>query len=156
MAALMNEPLYTVEILRLAASIPHLRSLEDAGGRAELRSPTCGSTVSVEVRLDAGGRVIELGQQVQACAFGQASAALMGAQAIGMHGSQVGQALTEFSAWLDGSRGDPGSWPGLEALVPARSRHARHGAMLLPLRALLAAIENAEAKAGAAAAGRGE
>lgn len=155
MAALMNEPLYTIEILQLAASIPHLGPLHNADGSAELRSPTCGSTVAVEVKLDADGRVVALGQQVQACAFGQASAALMGAQAIGVHGSEAGRALADFSAWLDGSRGDPGKWPGLEALAPARSRHARHGAMLLPFRALLAAIENAEAKAGSATATSG-
>lgn len=147
MAAPVNEPLYTVEILRLAASIPHLGLLQDSQGTAELRSPTCGSTVSVDVRLDAAGRVIELGQQVQACAFGQASAALMGANVIGVQGAQVEQSLAEFAAWLDGSRGDPGNWPGLEVLAPARSRHARHGAMLLPFRALLAAIENVEATA---------
>lgn len=152
----MNQPLYTTEILRLATSIPHLGRLDKPQGKAELRSPTCGSTLSVEVNLDVDGRVVALGQQVQACAFGQASAALMGAQAIGMHGSQVGQALAEFAAWLDGSRSEPGNWPGLEVLAPARSRHARHGAMLLPFRALLAAIENAEARAGSVAARRGE
>lgn len=152
----MNQPLYTTEILRLAASIPHLGRLDEAEGKAELRSPTCGSTVSVEVRLDGDGRVVALGQQVQACAFGQASAALMGAHAIGVQGAMVEQALAEFSAWLDGSRGDPGNWPGLEVLAPARSRHARHGAMLLPFRALLAAIEEVEARVGSVAAPRGE
>ena len=151
----MNQPLYTTEILRLAASIPHLGELDEAEGKAELRSPTCGSTVSVEVKLDAAGRVVALGQQVQACAFGQASAALMGAHAIGVQGSEAKRALAEFSAWLDGSRGDPGFWPGLGALEPARSRQARHGAMLLPFRALLAAVEEAEAKAGPRIAARG-
>lgn len=139
----MNEPLYTVEILRLAASIPHLRPLQNAGGSAELRSPTCGSTVSVEVKLDANGQVVALGQQVQACAFGQASAALMGAHAIGVHAGEIEKALAEFAAWLDGSRENPGAWPGLEALAPARPRRARHSAMLLPFRALLTAVRNA-------------
>lgn len=150
----MNQPLYTTEILRLAASIPHLGELDEAEGKAEVRSPTCGSTVSVGVKLDGDGRVVALGQQVQACAFGQASAALMGAHAIGVQVAEAGQALTEFSAWLKGSRGDPGSWPGLGALEPARSRQARHGAMLLPFRALLAAIEDAQAHVGSAAASR--
>ena len=36
-----------------------------------------------------------------------------------------------------------GDWPGLDALAPARSRKSRHGAILLPFRALLAAIEAA-------------
>ena len=33
------------------------------------------------------------------------------------------------------------AWPGLAVLDPARSRTGRHGAILLPFRALLAAIE---------------
>lgn len=142
----MNEPLYTVEILRLAASIPHFRTIESAGGKAEVRSPTCGSIVRVQVALDEDGRVAALGQQVEACAFGQASAALMGSHAVGSEESEVRAALAELAAWLDGERDDPGNWPGLDALAPARSRRARHGAMLLPFRALLAAIESAQAK----------
>ena len=140
----MNEPLYTVEILRLAASIPHLNYLDDPHGKAEVRSPTCGSVVTVEVRLDERGRVKALGQHVEACAFGQASAALMGAHAIGCEAPEVRQALSDFASWLDGTRVNPGDWPGLDALEPARPRRARHGAMLLPFRGLLAAIEDAQ------------
>ena len=146
MAKGVNQPLYTVEILRLAASIPHLGPLESPEGKAEVRSPTCGSKVAVEVKLGEDGCVAELGQFVQACAFGQASAALMGNHALGCTASDVSEALTAFSAWLDGGRDDPGAWPGLGALSPARSRRARHGAMLLPFRALLAAIEDAQGR----------
>ncbi len=141
----MSEPLYTIEILRLAASIPHLGRLEEAHGQAELRSPTCGSIVSVGVTLDEAGRVAALGQQVQACAFGQAAASLMGAHAIGRSSAEIDAALADFTAWLEGSKENPGSWPGLEALAPARSRRGRHGAMLLPFRALLGAINGATA-----------
>lgn len=139
----MTEPLYTVDILRLAASIPHLGHLHGAEGQAEVRSPTCGSVVSVEVSLDDDGRVAALGQQVQACAFGQASAALMGAHAIGRSAGEVEAALADFESWLGGSRDDSGHWPGLEVLAPARPRRARHGAMLLPFRALQSAIQAA-------------
>ena len=139
----MNQPLYTVEILRLAASIPHLGPLDGAHGEAKVRSPTCGSLVSVQVTLDEDGRVTKLGQQVQACAFGQASAALMGAHAVGRRAEEIEKALTEVDDWLEGLRDDPGAWPGLDALAPARSRRARHGAMLLPFRALLAATKAA-------------
>lgn len=142
----MNQPLYTIEILRLAASIPHLRRLEDPHGSAEVRSLTCGSTVAAQVRLDEQGRVAGFGQQVEACAFGQASAALVGAQAIGRNAVEVADAASQFASWLDGARDDPGYWPGLTTLAPARSRTGRHGAMLLPFRALLAAIQEAEAR----------
>lgn len=144
MATSVNQPLYTVEILRLAASIPHLGKLSEPHGSTEVRSPTCGSTVSVEVRLDEHGCVAELAQQVEACAFGQASAALMGQHALGRQAPEVEAALLDFTAWLEGSRDDPGSWPGLAALAPARTRRARHGAMLLPFRGLLAAIRDAQ------------
>ena len=146
MAEGVNRPLYTVEILRLAASIPHLSPLAAPSGRAELRSPTCGSSIAVDVELDENGRVLALGQQVQACAFGQASAALMGNHAIGRDVSAVREAVDALADWLAGSREDVGAWPGLEALAPARSRRARHGAILLPFRALLSAIEDAQAK----------
>ena len=146
MAAGVNRPLYTVEILRLAASIPHLAELNDAQGSAEVRSPTCGSKVLVQVRLDADGRVAALGQEVEACAFGQASAALMGAHAIGRRAEEIEQAIADFTGWLNGAREHPGDWPGLAALAPARTRSARHGAMLLPFRGLLAAIRDAEAQ----------
>ena len=144
MAKGVNEPLYTIEILRLAASIPHLSPLESPQGRAEVRSPTCGSKVSAEVVLDDAGRVLGFSQEVEACAFGQASAAILGGNAIERTAPEVEKALAELTAWLEQDRDDPGSWPGLDALAPARARQARHGAMLLPFRALLAAIRDAE------------
>jgi NifU-like protein involved in Fe-S cluster formation len=137
----MNEPLYTTEILRLAASLREPCELEREDGRAELRSPTCGSRVTVAVQLDEAGRIASVSQQVHACAFGQASAALLERSALDRRHEDVAAALVALSAWLAGEREDAGEWPGLEALAPARERSARHGAILLPFRALLAAIE---------------
>ncbi|HEX6740773.1 MAG TPA: iron-sulfur cluster assembly scaffold protein [Sphingomicrobium sp.] len=137
----MNAPLYTTEILRLAASLGEPRQLDREDGRAELRSPTCGSRVATAVQVDHEGRVAALSQQVHACAFGQASAALLERSALGRSREEVEQALTDLAGWLGGGGVEPG-W-GLAALVPARSRRSRHGAILLPFRALLAAIESA-------------
>ena len=49
-----------------------------------------------------------------------------------------------MSDWLAGNREEPGDWQGLATLAPARSRKSRHGAILLPFRALLAAINAAK------------
>jgi NifU-like protein involved in Fe-S cluster formation len=98
--------------------------------------------VRTEVQLDADGTVATVSQQVRACAFGQASAALVARDAHGKSREDIAEALAALSAWLDGTRNDPGGW-GLEALAPARSRTSRHGAILLPFRALLAALESA-------------
>ena len=139
----MNAPLYTTEILRLAASLPAPRQLDRVDGVSEQRSPTCGSTLRLEVQLDEQGRIEEVSQEVHACAFGQASASLLAASAQGRSSEQVTEALTELESWLSGGSDDPGSWPGLDALAPARSRRSRHGAILLPFRALAAAMMGA-------------
>lgn len=140
----MNAPLYTPDILRLAASLPEPRPLDRVDASASERSPTCGSTVTLDVTLGPNGRIAALSQQVHACAFGQASAALVAAGAPGRDAAEVRNALDQLTAWLAGDRSDPPDWPGFEALAPARSRKSRHGAILLPLRALAAAIGRAK------------
>lgn len=140
----MNRPLYTTEILRLAASLPEPVKLPRVDGSASERSPTCGSSIAVEVQLDAQGRLMALSQQVQACAFGQASAALVSKSAAGRDRAEVRAALGQLEAWLGGASDDPPDWAEFDALAPARSRRSRHGAILLPLRALLAAMDGTE------------
>jgi NifU-like protein involved in Fe-S cluster formation len=139
----MNAPLYTTDILRLAASLNEPRALDREDGCAEVRSPTCGSRIMLTVQLNEDRRVAAISQKVHACAFGQASSAIMERGAIGREHEDVANAMMALSAWLAGECEDSGEWPGLADLAPARSRRARHGAILLPFRALLAAIEAA-------------
>lgn len=140
----MNAPLYTTEILRLAASLGEPKPLERMDGRAELRSPTCGSRIDVAVQLDAERRLERVAMRVHACAFGQASAALVDQHCIGRSHDEVAAALIALSRWLAGEQEEAGDWEGLATLAPARKRKGRHGAILLPLRALLAAMESAQ------------
>ena len=95
--------------------------------------------MTTEVMLD-GGKLAGLSQSLQACAFGQASAALLESGALGRSASEVAQTLDHLGGWLEGRRENPGDWPGLNELAPARSKSGRHGAILLPFRALLAAM----------------
>jgi NifU-like protein involved in Fe-S cluster formation len=139
----MNAPLYTTDILRLAASLSEPRELDREDGSAELRSPTCGSRITVAVQLDGERRVELVSQQVHACAFGQASAALVEKHAIGRSHDEIADALVMLSRWLAKEQDEAGDWPGIDTLAPARPRKSRHGAILLPFRALLAAIETA-------------
>jgi len=139
----MKEPPYTREILRLAASIPYLERFDQLDGATERRSPTCGSRMRVAVELDWASRVRIFRQAVEACAYGQATAALVGGHAVGRSADEVRDALTELEAWLAGGGAIPTAWPGLDVLEPARTRKGRHGAILLPFRTLLAAIEEA-------------
>jgi NifU-like protein involved in Fe-S cluster formation len=139
----MSTPLYTTDILRLAASLGEPRQLDREDGCAQLRSPTCGSRISMTVQLDAERRIERLSMHVHACAFGQASAALVERHSRGRTHDEVSEAMLSLSRWLASEHDDDSGWPGIAVLEPARSRRGRHGAILLPFRALLAAIEAA-------------
>jgi len=138
--------LYSREILRLAASIPNHSRLADAEASAEKRAPVCGSRVVVDVMTDAEGRVSALGQEVHACALGQASAALMGAHVIGRTSAELTEARHALAAYLAGTRDDPGDWPGLSVFADARRFTARHGAILLPFEAAAEATAKVPAR----------
>jgi NifU-like protein involved in Fe-S cluster formation len=138
----MNAPLYTTEILRLAASLAAPHELEREDGKSAVRSPTCGSRMQTIVQVNSDGRVKALSQTVLACAFGQASAALLEQSALGRSRDELQMAVMELQEWFDGADAVP-AWPGIAALKPARSRKSRHGAILLPFRALLAAMDAA-------------
>ncbi|MDB5698211.1 MAG: NifU-like protein [Alphaproteobacteria bacterium] len=141
--AAVTTALYNRDILRLAASIPHHARLAEAQASVEKRSPVCGSRVIVDVMLDAEGRIAELGQKVNACALGQASASLMGAHAVGRGGGELADARDALAAFLSGERDDPGSWPGLDIFREARPYKARHASILLAFEAVAEAAKQA-------------
>ena len=139
----MSAPLYNTDILRLATSIPHHSRLADPQASVERRSATCGSRVTVDVRMDDAGRVADLGLEVRACALGQASAALMAAHAIGQDADALGQARDQLSAFLAGASEDLDFWPGLAVLAAARDYPARHASITLSFDAVAQAAADA-------------
>jgi len=142
----MSTTLYNAEILRLAANVPHAGRLADPAGMSEKRSPVCGSRVTVDVTLDEAGRVVAIAQEVRACALGQASASLMGAEALGRSADELESARDALTAWLSGERDDPGAWPGLAIFAPARPHKARHASIRLAFEAAAEAARMAEAR----------
>lgn len=139
----MNAPLYNTQILRLAASIPFHERLADPMASVEKRSPVCGSRVTVDVDLDAAGRVSAIGMVVHACALGQASASLMGAHAVGRTLGELEAARDALTAWLAGERETPPDWPGLDIFTPALPHSARHPSIRLGFEAVAEAARDA-------------
>ncbi len=144
----MNAPLYNTEILRLAATIPFADRLDAPMATVEKRSPVCGSRVTVDVNVDAEGRVTEIGMLVRACALGQASSSLMAAHAIGKTADDFAMTHAALADWLTGGEAAP-DWPGLDIFEPARPHSARHASIRL-------AFEAAAEAAAIAATARGE
>lgn len=136
--------LYSGRILALAADIPHLDRLENPDATVKKRSPLCGSTVTVDVKMQ-DGKVTDYGQDVKACALGQASASVVGSAIVGATRAQVETARNQLSAMLkkDGPAPDA-PFDGLEVLMPARDYKNRHASILLALEATAEAMEKAE------------
>ena len=138
-----EKPPYTREILRLAASIPYLEPFEELEGATERRSPTCGSRMR-----DGGGA--RLGRPRGAAPAGGGGLRLWpghgGTDGRSRDGAKRGRGwhgACRLGGWLAGKGDVPASWPGLEAASRRVLRgKARHGAILLPFRTLLAAIED--------------
>lgn len=136
--------LYSTQILALAADIPHHERLENPDATVKKRSPLCGSTVTVDVKVK-DGRIADFGQDVKACALGQASASVVGRNIIGCTREQVEKARDQLRAMLkeNGPVPEP-PFDGLEVLLPARDYKNRHASILLALEATAEAMEKAE------------
>lgn len=135
--------LYSNRILGLAADIPHQHRLDGADATAKKRSPLCGSTVTVDIKVK-DGRVSDFGQDVKACALGQAAAAVTGGAIIGRTLDEVRAARDALRAMLkDGGPVPAEPFDGFEVLVPARDYKNRHASILLSLEASVEAMEQA-------------
>ncbi|MBV6633922.1 MAG: iron-sulfur cluster assembly scaffold protein [Alphaproteobacteria bacterium] len=134
--------LYSRQILDLAASIDRTDPLTDADASARVTSPVCGSRIEVSLNLT-NGRISDYGQKLQACALGQASAAIMARHVIGSDRVAVEAALDDLDGILAGKAdADQMDWPELALLAPVHEFPARHGAVRLPFLATLKALDS--------------
>lgn len=141
----MSDQLYNTRILRLAASIPHQERLTSPQASVVKVSPLCGSRITVDLDL-ADGRVSRFGQDVRACALGQAAAAIVGAQVIGQRPEDLSAARDALRAYLKADGAPPAPpWSELALFEPARPHKSRHGSILLALDAAAEAAAQAAA-----------
>lgn len=138
--------LYSGRILALAADIPHHVRLDAPQASVRKRSPLCGSTVTVDLDLS-GGRVSRFGQDVKACALGQAAAAVVGGAALGRTPAELAAAAQALEAMLKSGGPAPAApFDGFEALLPARDFRNRHASILLAIQAAAEAAAQAQAR----------
>jgi NifU-like protein involved in Fe-S cluster formation len=140
----MLNDIYTRRILELAANIPRLGRLKDADASATARSKLCGSTVTVDLKLD-GDVVTDFAHDVKACALGQASSSIMGRHVVGSTIGELRAVRDEASLMLK-ANGEPptGKWSDMEALEPVREIKARHASILLTFDAVVDALDQIE------------
>ncbi|MBO9698200.1 MAG: iron-sulfur cluster assembly scaffold protein [Sphingopyxis sp.] len=142
----MSAPLYNRDILALAVATSEYLPLAGARHRASKRAPLCGSAIILDLDTDEAGLVTRVGLHVEACALGQASAALLARHAAGRGLAEIRAARDGIASWFAGGEARP-DWPGFDLLAAARDYPARHGAILLPFDAAIAALEERAAAA---------
>ncbi|MDR7060936.1 MULTISPECIES: iron-sulfur cluster assembly scaffold protein [unclassified Sphingopyxis] len=142
----MSAPLYNRDILALAVATAEYLPIADARHRVSKRAPLCGSAIILDLDTDEAGRVTRVGMHVEACALGQASAALLARHAPGLGLVELRAARDGIASWFAGADAQP-DWPGFDLLAPAQGYPARHGAILLPFDAAIAALEERAAAA---------
>ena len=146
----MLDEVYNRRILELAADIPRIGRLDRADATATAHSRLCGSTVTVDLRMD-GDVVTDFAHDVKACALGQASSSIMARNVVGATAEELKQVRRQAYAMLKENGPAPeGRWAELKVLEPVRGFKARHASTLLTFDAVVDAVEQIEAKREAA------
>jgi NifU-like protein involved in Fe-S cluster formation len=142
---MINE-VYNKRIIELAGNIPRLGRLPDAQATATAHSKLCGSTVTVDLKME-GDAVTDFAHEVKACALGQASSSIMASHVIGAKADEL-RDLRETVRKMLKENGPPpdGKWADIAVLEPVRDYKARHASTMLTFDAVVDAVNQIEAK----------
>jgi SUF system NifU family Fe-S assembly protein len=142
---MLNE-VYNSRILELAGNIPRLGRLDHADATATAHSKLCGSTVTVDLKMD-GDTVTDFAHEVKACALGQASSSIMARHVIGAKADELRSMRETVRRMLKENGAPPsGKWADIAVLEPVRDYKARHASTMLTFDAVADAIGQIEAK----------
>ena len=143
----MLNDVYNRRILELAGTIPRIGRLETPDASATAHSKLCGSTVTVDLKMD-GDTVTDFAHDVKACALGQASSSIMASHVVGSTASELRELRETVRKMLKENGSPPqGKWADIGLLEPVRDYKARHASTLLTFDAVVDAIGQIEAKA---------
>jgi NifU-like protein involved in Fe-S cluster formation len=142
----MLDDVYNTRILELAGNIPRIGRLAEPDATATAHSKLCGSTVTVDLKMD-GDRVSDFAHQVKACALGQASSSIMARHVVGARAEDLRSVRESVRKMLKENGAPPdGEWDDVRVLEPVRDYKARHASTLLTFDAVVDAINQIEAK----------
>jgi NifU-like protein involved in Fe-S cluster formation len=148
---MINE-VYNKRIIELAGNIPRLGRLPDAGASATAHSKLCGSTVTVDLKME-GDEVTDFAHEVKACALGQASSSIMARHVVGAKADELRNLRETVRKMLKENGAPPdGKWADIAVLEPVRDYKARHASTMLTFDAVVDAVNQIEAKRKAAVA----
>jgi NifU-like protein involved in Fe-S cluster formation len=144
--------LYSDRILEIAGNQPRPGRLADPDATARRVSRICGSTIEVDIKVT-DGVITGYGHEVQACALGQTSAAVVATNVVGTTTDEFRRVRDEMTAMLKADGPPPSGvrWGDLKYLEPVREYRPRHTSTLLVFDAVCEALDKIEAPRVAAA-----
>jgi len=137
------QELYQQAIKSLAQGATGEGRLDAPDGAALLDNPLCGDRVEMQVKL-AGGRIAALAHQVKGCLLCRAAASAIGARARGAQLDDIERVSAQLNEMLEREGPAPEGWSELAAFAPVHGHRSRYGCVLLPFKALTAAMRQAD------------
>jgi NifU-like protein involved in Fe-S cluster formation len=142
----MLNDVYNHRIIELAGNIPRIGHLADPDATAKAHSKLCGSTVSIDLKMD-GDVVTDFAHEVKACALGQASSSIMARNVIGARADELRELRETVRRMLKENGAPPtGRWADIAVLEPVRDYKARHASTMLTFDAVVSAIDQIETR----------
>lgn len=142
----MINDVYNAKILGFAGNISRIGRLEAPDATATAHSKLCGSTVTVDIKME-NGVVTDFAHEVRACALGQASSSIMARNVIGATAEELREVRQTMLRMLK-ENGEPpkGRFEDLKYLEPVRDYKARHASTMLTFDAVVDCIDQIEKK----------
>jgi NifU-like protein involved in Fe-S cluster formation len=137
----MSDPLYRMELLRLAADAHGAGRLNGPHVTGHAHNPACGDKVTVDLEL-ADGRIVQIAHDTKACVLAQASASILGRALRDKNRSEVEQLREAIVAMLAAHGPAPSPPFDTYAIFDGTVEFpSRHHCVLLPIEAVLAAFD---------------
>ena len=148
----MIDDVYNAKILGFAGNIARIGRLEHPDATATAHSKLCGSTVTVDLKME-DGIVTDFAHDVKACALGQASSSIMAANVVGASADELRNVRETMLKMLKENGPPPqGRFADLKYLEPVRDYKARHASTMLTFDAVVDCIGQIEKRLAEAAA----
>lgn len=94
-----NVPIYSLEIMQIAANMPDCERLQNPDASVRKTAPICGSVIEVDIKVK-DGYISAFGQKINACVLGQAAASVVAKNIIGSSFEEMRQLRLDMEAML--------------------------------------------------------
>ena len=137
----MSDPLYSKDLLRLAADAHGAGRLAEPDATGHAFNPACGDRVRVDVSMNAE-RILQIAHETKACVLAQASASILGSALQGADRAGVFELRAQVAAMLAAGEQPPAPPFSANAVFQGAFEYdSRHRCVLLPIDAVLDALQ---------------